>query len=87
MITARFGRSARNGDEAGAIAIGQLAVEQHQLVHRFAQRDGGLGQAADHVGDHALPLQARLQGTGQIRIVFDQEDAHQGLGYRKRCRS
>jgi hypothetical protein len=45
------------------------------------------GQAADHVGDHALPLQARLQGSGQIRIVFDQEDAHQGLGYRKRCRS
>lgn len=77
----------RNGNEASAIAIRQLAVEQHQLVHRFAQRDGRFGQATNHIGDHALPLQPRLQGTGQVRIVFDQEDAHRGLGYRKRCRS
>ncbi len=75
------------GDESHAIAIGQLTVQQHQLMHRLAQRNRGFGQAADHVGDHALPLQARLQGSGQIGIVFDQENAHQGLGYRKRCRS
>ncbi len=73
--------------EAHAITIGQLPIEQHQLMHRLTQGERSLRQAADHVGDHTLALKPGLQGSREIGVIFDQENAHRGLGNRKRCRS
>ncbi|MNE93285.1 hypothetical protein D3C80_1911180 [compost metagenome] len=56
-------------------------------MHRLTQGERRLGQAADHVGDHTLALQPGLQGSREIGIIFDQENAHRGLGNRKRSRS